>query len=206
LLFGFEAGAAEHAAKATLSGSAALFTGDFAVTVDDYVNGIHLRVVHGGEVGVFGENDGNVARVFHQILLHSLIRFEDVYGEDDQIFAFVFPGDVIDELGFLFAVLAPCGPEFEEDDFALNGLVIELISGDGLGAEARSGLAGFIALSDGDGGAGNDCQDDHGENAAHDGGNGITGEKESKPATTKDTKVHEGKTTSSFSLVSVLAF
>jgi hypothetical protein len=99
-----------------------------------------------------------------------LIRFEDVYGEDDQIFAFVFPGDVVDELGFLFAVLAPCGPEFEEYDFAFNGLVIELISGDGLGAEAGSGLAGFIALSEGDGGAGNDCQDDRDENmAAHDG-------------------------------------
>jgi len=145
LLFGLEAGAAEHAAKATLYGSAALFTGDIAVTVDDYVNGIHLRVVHGGEVRVFGEDDGNFARVFHQILLHSLIRFEDVYGEDDQIFAFVFPGDVIDELGFLFAVLAPCGPEFEEDDFAFDRLVVELFAGCGFGAEAGSRLSGFVS-------------------------------------------------------------
>ncbi len=170
MLFGLEAGAVEHAAKAMLSGGAALFSGDVALAVHDNVDRVDLRVVHSGEVGVFGENDGNFARMFHQILLHSLIRFEDVYGEDDQIFASVFPGDVVDELGFLFAVLAPRGPEFEEDDFALDGLVIELISGGGFRAEAGSGLAGFIALSDGDGGAGNDCEDDRDDNmAAHDG-------------------------------------
>ena len=40
--------------------------------------------------------------------------------------------------GFLFAVLAPRGPEFEEYDLAFDRLVSELISGGGLGAEAGS--------------------------------------------------------------------
>ena len=190
MLFGFKAGAAEHAAQATLSGGAALFAGDIALAINDYVDGIDLRVVHGGEVRVFGEHDGDCARVVDEILFHPLIWFEDVDGEHDQILALVFLGNVIDQLGFLFAVLAPCGPEFEEYDFALDGVVIELISGGGFRAEAGSGLAGFIALSDGDGGAGDDCQDDRGESgAAHDGGNGTTGERESKP---RNHKGHEG--------------
>ena len=176
MLFGLEAGAAEHAAKATLSGSTALFAGDVTLAVNDYVDGIHLRVVHGGEVRVFGEDDGNGARVFHHILLYSLIGFEDVDGEHDQIFAPIFLGNVIDQWGFLFAILAPCGPEFEEYDLSLDGVVIELISGGGFGSEAGGWLAGFIALGDGDGGARNDCQDDREENAAaHNGGNSITG-------------------------------
>ena len=147
LLVGFEAGTVEHAAKAALSGRTALFAGDVAFAIDDYVDGINLGVVHSGQVGIFGEDDGNGARVLGQILLHSLIRFQDIDGENDQVFGLVFLGDVIDELGFFFTVLAPCCPEFKKNHFALDRVVVELLSAGGLGAKAGSGLAGLVALS-----------------------------------------------------------
>ena len=79
-----------------------------------------------------------------QILLHFLIRFEDVDCEHDQTFSTELPGDVIHQGCFFLAVLAPGRPELEKNDFALDGLVVELLSGRGLGAEARGGFAGRI--------------------------------------------------------------
>jgi len=48
--------------------------------------------------------------------------------------------DFVDEGGFVGAVAAPGGPEFEEDDFAFDGVVGELFAGGGDGVEARGGL------------------------------------------------------------------
>jgi hypothetical protein len=83
--------------------------------------------------------------VFDQILLYFLIRFEDVDGEDDQAFVRELFGDVVDQRGFFFAVLAPGGPELEENDFAFYRGVVELIAVGRLGAEAGRGLAGLVA-------------------------------------------------------------
>ena len=122
-----------------------MFGGDVAVAVDYHVDGVALGVVHGCQAGVFGEHDGHGSRVLGEIFLNLLIGFEDVDGEHDQAFAGELFGDVVDQRGFSFAVLAPGGPELEQDDLALDGGVVELVSGGGFGAEARSGLAGLVA-------------------------------------------------------------
>ncbi len=145
ILLRFDSCSFQQATQSSFSGGAALFGGDVAVAVDHYVDGIALRVVHGCEVGVFGEHDGNGSWVVGEIFLYFLIGLEDVDGEHDQAFIGEFLGDVIDQFGFAFAVFAPGGPELEQDDFAFDRRVVELVSGRGFGAEARGGLAGFIA-------------------------------------------------------------
>jgi len=82
--------------------------------------------------------------MFDKIFLDSLIGLENVDGQNDQAFAGELLGDVVDQFGFGFAVLAPCGPELEQDDFAFHRRIVELIAGGGFGAEAWSGLASFI--------------------------------------------------------------
>jgi len=80
-----------------------------------------------------------------EIFLDLLIGFEDIDGEHDQAFICELLGDVVDQRGFVFAVLAPGGPELEEDDLAFHRSVVELVASRSFGAEARSGLAGFVA-------------------------------------------------------------
>ena len=66
------------------SGSAALFAGDVPVFIYNDIDGIDLRVVHGGEIGVLCEDDGHRARVLEQIVLDRLVWFEDVDGKNDR--------------------------------------------------------------------------------------------------------------------------
>jgi len=122
-----------------------LLSGDVAVAVDHHVDRVALRVVHGSEVRVFGEHDGHGSWVLGEILLHFLIGLQDVDGEHDQAFVGELFGDVVDQFGFAFTVLAPGGPELEQDHLAFDGGVVELVSGRGFGAEARGRLTGFIA-------------------------------------------------------------
>jgi len=83
--------------------------------------------------------------MLEQVVLNGLVRFEDVDGENNQILVLEFLGNVIDQLRFPFAVLAPRCPELKENDLAFYGFIIELLPGDRSGAEARSGLASFVA-------------------------------------------------------------
>jgi hypothetical protein len=83
--------------------------------------------------------------MLHKVLLNLLFGFEDVDRKNDQSFPAEFLGDVVDELCFRLAVFAPRGPELEQDDFALDGIVIELFAGRGLGAEAGGGLSRLVA-------------------------------------------------------------
>ena len=119
--------------------------GDVAIAVDHHVDRVALRVVHCRKVRVFGENDGDSSWVLSEIFLHFLIGFKDVDGEHDQAFIDEFLGDIIDQIGLAFTVLAPGGPELEQDHLAFDGGVVELVSGRGFGAEARGRLTGFIA-------------------------------------------------------------
>ena len=82
--------------------------------------------------------------MIHQIFLDLLIRFENVDRQNDQAFVSEFFGYVVDEGGFCLAVLAPGGPEFEQYHLTFDRRVVELIPCSSLGAEAGSGLAGFI--------------------------------------------------------------
>jgi hypothetical protein len=122
-----------------------LLASDVAIAVDHDINRIDLRVVHRGQIRVFCEHDWNRAWMVGKILLHSLIRFQHVDGQDDQIFALEFLRDVVYELCFFLAILAPGGPELEQDYLSLDRLVVELLAGRSLGTEAWSGLAGFVA-------------------------------------------------------------
>src|SRR5580700_949437 len=80
-----------------------------------------------------------------KIFLHLLIGLEDVNGEHDQSLVRKFFGNVIHQRGFAFAVFTPGGPELEEDYFAFDRRVVELVARGCLGAEARRGLAGLVA-------------------------------------------------------------
>ena len=128
-----------------------MFGGYVAVAIDHYVDWVALSVVHGSQIGVFGEHYGDGSWVLDEIFLHFLIRLQDVDGEHDQAFIGELFGDVINQFGFAFAVFAPGGPELEQDNLAFDGGVVELVSSCGLGAEARGGLAGFIARESAEG-------------------------------------------------------
>lgn len=82
--------------------------------------------------------------MFDEILLHPLIGFQNIYGQHNQVFVLKFFGDVVNHFCLGFAELAPGRPEFEENDFAFDRLVIELFASRGFGAEAGSGLADLV--------------------------------------------------------------
>ena len=53
-----------------------MFVGDVAIAVDYHINGIDLGVVHGGQVRVFSQNDGDRARVVDEKMPRPLARTE----------------------------------------------------------------------------------------------------------------------------------
>jgi hypothetical protein len=63
-----------------------------------------------------------------EIFLDGLFGFADVDGEEKESFGGEVMTDFIDEGGFVGAEAAPGGPEFEKDDFALDGGVIEFFA------------------------------------------------------------------------------
>jgi hypothetical protein len=71
-----------------------------------------------------------------EIFLDSLFGFTHVDGEEDEAFGGEIMADFVDEGGFVGAEAASGGPEFEEDDFAFDGVVGEFFAGGGDGAEA----------------------------------------------------------------------
>jgi len=138
-----EAAAGQEAAEGFFAAGAALGAGDVAVAIDDDINGIGSGGVHGGEIGVFHVDDFAGAGVLVDVFLDGLFGFADVDGEEKESFGGEIMTYFIDEGGFVGAETAPGGPEFEEDDFALDGGVIELFAGSGGGVEARGRLFGL---------------------------------------------------------------
>ena len=137
---GFDAGAGDESAKSIFATGAALGSDNEAVAVDDDVNGIGVGLVHGGEIGVFHHDDLAVARMLLEIFFDGFPGFADVDSEEDEAFAGEFMADLVDEGGFVSTEAAPSGPEFEEDDFAFDGVVSELFAGGSDGVEVRGGL------------------------------------------------------------------
>jgi hypothetical protein len=78
-----------------------------------------------------------------EIFLDGLFGFADVDGEKDESLSGKIVTDFIDEGGFLGAEAAPSGPEFEEDDFSLDGGVIDFLAGGSGGVEARGMFFGL---------------------------------------------------------------
>src|SRR5580704_2007998 len=143
---GFEASAGEEPAEGVFAARAALGTGDETVAVHHDINGVDSGGIHGGEIGVFHEDDFAVARVLVEILLDGPLGFTDVDGEKDQALVGELAANFVHEGGFVGTVAAPGGPEFEEHDFALNGVVGEFFTGGRDGVEARGG---FLVLGTG---------------------------------------------------------
>jgi hypothetical protein len=135
-----DAGAGEEPAEGHVAGGAPLFPGDVAFSVDQDINRVGIGLVHGGEVGVFHQNDGDGAGMLLEVFFHQLFGFADVDGKGDETFVAVFLGNLIDEMRFVGAVGAPGGPEFEEDDFALDAFVGVVDAVGSLSVKARCGL------------------------------------------------------------------
>jgi hypothetical protein len=143
---GLEASAGEEPAEGVFAARAALGAGDETVAVHHDINGVDSGGVHGGEIGVFHEDDFAVARVLVEIFLDGLFGFTDVDGEKDQALIGELAANFVHEGGFVGTVAAPGGPEFEEHDFALDSVVGEFFAGGGDGVEAR---CGFLVLGTG---------------------------------------------------------
>jgi hypothetical protein len=144
---GFEAGAGEESAEGFFAAGTALSSNDEAVAIDHDIDGIDVSLVHGGEIGVFHHDQLAVAGMLVEIFLDGFLGFAHVDGEKDQSFASKLMADLVDEGGFVSAEAAPGGPEFEQDDFAFDGVIGEFFAGGGGGVEAGRG---FFVLRDGE--------------------------------------------------------
>jgi hypothetical protein len=118
---GPETGSCEQRAESTFAGRAALGARDVSLAINHNVYGISGCGVHGGEIGVFGENDATGARILVEIFLDGFPGFADVDGENNEIFFGVFVANFFDEWRFGAAVSAPGRPELEQDYFAFDG-------------------------------------------------------------------------------------
>jgi len=78
-----------------------------------------------------------------EVFLNGLFGFADVDGEEKESFGGEVMTDFIDESGFFGAEAAPGGPEFQKNDFSLDGGVIEFFAGGSGGVEARGRLFGL---------------------------------------------------------------
>src|SRR5882724_635324 len=140
---GAETGSCEQRAESVFAGSTALGARDVSFAIDHNVNGISGCGVHGGEIGVFGEDDATGARILVEIFLDGFPGFADVDGENNEIFLGVFVADFFDKRRFGAAVSAPGRPELEQDYFAFDGSVREGFAGGRLGVETWSRFLWF---------------------------------------------------------------
>lgn len=83
--------------------------------------------------------------MFGEVLTDRFLRLSYVDGEHHQALAGELLMDVVHQLLFAAAVGAPGGPELQQDNLPLDGLVGEGLAGERLGPEARRGLTVVIA-------------------------------------------------------------
>jgi hypothetical protein len=113
-----QAGGGQEVAEGFLACGPALCGGDVAVAVDSDVHGVGGGGIHGGQVGVVGENDFDVARMLFEIFLYGFPGFANVDSEHEEILTGKFVIDFVNEARFDGAEGAPGGPELEENHFA----------------------------------------------------------------------------------------
>lgn len=138
--FDVQAGGGQEVAEDFLASGAALCGGDVALAVDSDINGVDGGGIHGGQVGVVGEDDFDGARMPFEIFLYGFLGFAHVDSEHQEVFAGKFVIDFVNEGRFDGAEGAPSGPELEEDHFAFDGHVRELFAVGSSGVEAGRGL------------------------------------------------------------------
>jgi hypothetical protein len=83
-----------------------------------------------------------------QIFLHRFFGFGYIDGEDDQALCSKLFVDLFDQRFFVMAVLAPCGPEFEQNNFAFDRFIIEALAGSSFCTEAWGGRSVLIGGED----------------------------------------------------------
>src|ERR1700733_4287478 len=148
--FDLQAGGGQEVAEDFLASGATLGGGDVAVAVDSDINGVDGGSIHGGQVGVVGEDDFDVARMPFEIFLYGFLGFADVDSQNEEVFAGKFLIDFVNEGRFDGAEGAPSGPELEENHFAFDGDAGELFAVDSGGVEAGRGLSGLGSAGFGD--------------------------------------------------------
>jgi len=136
IVFGFEARAGDEPAEGFFATGAALGADDVAIAIDDHVDGINGGLIHGGEIGVFHEDNFAVAGMLVEIFLDGFLGFADIDGEKDEAFGGELAADLVHEGSFIGAETAPSGPKLEENDFAFDGIVGEFFTRGGGGIEA----------------------------------------------------------------------
>ena len=77
-------------------------------------------------------------KIISAVLLN-VLGFADVDSEKNETFGGKFLADLVDESGFIRAVVAPGGPEFKQSYLALDGLIGELFAGRRGGGKAWAG-------------------------------------------------------------------
>src|ERR1700676_2970235 len=148
--FDLQAGGGPEGAEDFLASGAALCGGDVAIAVDSDINGVDGGGIHGGQVGVVGEDDFDAARMPFEIFLYGFLGLADVDSEHEEVFAGKFVIDFVNEGRFDGAEGAPGGPELEENHFAFDGDVRELFAAASGGVEAGRGLFRFGGAAFGD--------------------------------------------------------
>jgi hypothetical protein len=118
---------------------------DLAVAIDYNVDGIAVRGIHRGQIGISGHHDVTLAGMVFQVLLHDLLGLCYINGNHNQALAGEFRGKVIYQTLFALAVRTPRGPELKKNNFPFGGLVAELFACERLGMKARRGLAIVVA-------------------------------------------------------------
>ena len=88
-----DAGAGE-AAEGSFTACAALRADDIAVAVDGDVDGTNRGLIHGGEIGVFAEDDAATAGMLLEIFLDRLFGLADVDGKNGEALVLEFPREL----------------------------------------------------------------------------------------------------------------
>src|SRR4051794_31234972 len=131
----FQTCLAQEISQCALAGGPALLSSDISVAIDSDIDGIRLRGKHRGKVSVLGEHDSTTAGTALQVLLDPLLRLIHVNGQDDQALGGKFLVDVIHHLLLPAAILAPRGPELQQNNFPLKGIIVEFFAAQRLGRE-----------------------------------------------------------------------
>jgi hypothetical protein len=90
---------------------------DLAVAIDDDIDGISVRGIHCGEIGISGHHDMTLAGMVFQVLLHDLLRLCYINRNHDQALVGKFRGKVVYQTLFALAVGTPRGPELKKNNF-----------------------------------------------------------------------------------------
>src|ERR1700688_244942 len=112
-LLGLQTGSRPRPAKRPLSTGSVLRIDDLAIPIYDDIDGIAVRGIHRGQIGISGHHDMTLAGMVFQVLLYDLLGLCYINGNHDQALAGEFRGKVVHQTLFALAVGTPRGPELK---------------------------------------------------------------------------------------------